>query len=100
MKTSEQALRVVIRSILRETPRQYDYIKSYEELENMHGGWNGLLTKLKYKIASKMWNENDKNIDSQRVHVYEQLCLDAGLGMYAEQIIADAREIFNDPYFD
>ena len=100
MRTSERRLRIIIRNILKESPRQYDHIKSYEELENMHGGWNGQLTKLKYKIATEMWNENDKNMDSQKTHVYEQLCLDAGLGMYADEIIADAREIFNDPYFD
>tara|TARA_B100000085_G_scaffold248760_1_gene244019 strand:- start:1259 stop:1561 length:303 start_codon:yes stop_codon:yes gene_type:complete len=100
MRISETRLRSVIRSILKESPRQYDHIRSYDQLESMYGGWNGQLTKLKYKIASEMWNENDKNIDSQRVHVYEQLCLDAGLGMYADRIIADARVIFSDPYFD
>ena len=100
MKMLESKLRSIIRSVLLESPRQYDHINSYEELEDMYGGYQGELTKLKYRIASEMWNETANNAESQLVDVYEQMCLDAGFGMYAEEIIADAREIFNDPFFD
>ena len=65
----------------------------------MYGGWDGQLTKLKYKIAWAMFDETSVNRETQLADVYEEMCMDAGFLAYADEIIADAREIFNDQYF-
>ena len=99
MRITESKLRSIIRSVLLESPRQYDHINSYEELEDMYGGYQGELTKLKYRIASEMWNETKDNKETQ-ITMYESMCQDAGMIRFADEIISDARKIFNDPYFD
>ena len=98
MRVSESRLRRIIRRMLLESPRQYDHINSYEELKDMYGGYQSILSKLKYRIASEMWNETSENQESQR-EMYEDMCQEAGMLKFADEIISDARNVFNDPFY-
>ena len=101
MRITESKLRSVIRKELLESSRQYDHIRSYEELQSMYGGWNSLLTKLRYKIAYMMCEDNSSTprARSARYTEYENMCQDVGMLRFADEIISDANDLYRDPFF-
>ena len=101
MRITESRLRSVVRNVILESPRQYDHINSYEELKSMYGDWNGLLTKLRYKIAYMMCEDTSSTprARSARYTEYENMCQDAGMLRFADEIISDANHLYRDPFF-
>ena len=101
MRITERRLQSLIRRELLESSRQYDHISSYEELKSMYGSWNGLLTKLRYKIAYMMCEDTSSTprARSARLTEYENMCQDAGMLRFADEIISDANDLYRDPFF-
>ena len=101
----ESRLRRVIRGILLEVSRKYVYddydydddidMSDYETFKKYH---SYEVESLINSIANRIYNEqtggNAKALETE----YEQMCLDADLGMFADEIINDAYERHNDPY--
>lgn len=102
MRITERRLRSIIRSVLLESPRQYDHISSYEELKDFIGDRPGnMLSKLIRKIALDMCNctaSTKPERDAKRT-MYESMCQDMGLVRFADDIIRDANYLYRDPFF-
>lgn len=99
MKITERRLRRVIRGILSEVSRKYDYddigMDDYEAFKARHGyEVESLINSIANKIYDEQTGGNAKDLEIE----YEQMCLDADLGMFADEIIADAYERYRDRY--
>ncbi len=96
MRITESRLRRLIREILSEIPRKYDHITSYIDLKEEHGFEVENLITL---IANRIYKEETReNAEALKIE-YEQMCLDADLGEFADDIIADAYKRHRDQYW-
>ena len=95
MRITESKLRRVIRQVLAEVSRKYDHITSYTELKEEHGyEVESLINRIANRIYNEQTSENAKALEIE----YEQMCLDADLGLFADEIINDAYRRHRDPY--
>ena len=105
MRITERRLRRVIRGILSEVSRKFVYddsdydddtdMSNYETFKEYHSyEVESLINRIAKKIYNEQTVENAKDLEIE----YEQMCLDADLGMFADEIIADAHERHRDRY--
>ena len=95
MRITERKLRRVIRQVLAEVSRKYDHITSYTELKEEHGyEVESLINSIANRIYNEQTTENAEALEEE----YKKMCVEADLGMFADEIIADAHERYRDPY--
>tara|TARA_S200000501_G_C20751884_1_gene712063 strand:+ start:381 stop:656 length:276 start_codon:yes stop_codon:yes gene_type:complete len=91
MRITESRLRRVIRQILAEVSN----ITSYDELKEEHGyEVESLINRIANRIYNEQTSKNAKDLEIE----YKKMCLDAGLGLFADEIIDDAHARYRDPY--